>query len=90
MSRYEIQKDIPLPTVRRGRKDKEFKEYQLPLHKMEVGDSIGIEDEYNKKNASKWRSKVNYILKKIQKNGIENYKFTIKNHEGKIRIWRTF
>jgi hypothetical protein len=88
MTKFKIEKDIPLPDVKRGRKGKNFDDYKLPLYDMEIGDSIGLDDEYNKKNASKWRSKINYILKKINRDGAEGLKFTIKEHEGKIRIWR--
>jgi hypothetical protein len=85
---YEIQKDIPIPEVKRGRKKKSLNDYELPLHKMEINDSIGTGDDFTTKNASKWRSKIIYILKKMEKDGVPKAQFTIKEYEGKVRIWR--
>jgi abortive infection bacteriophage resistance protein len=85
---YEIQKHIPVPVVKRGRKKKDLQDYELPLHLMEVNDSIGTKDNYNAKNASKWRSKIIYIIKKMQLQGLAKMQFTIKEYEGKVRIWR--
>lgn len=86
---FKIQKDIPIPQVKRGRKSKSLDEYEIPLHKMEINDSIGTEDIYNQQNASKWRSKIIYLQKKMTKDGLPTAQFTIKEYEGKVRIWRT-
>jgi hypothetical protein len=88
--KYKIDNNIPIPSVRRGRKNKEVSEYELPIHKLEIGQSIGTEDDYTPKNASKWRSKILYIKKKMQGEGQENkdIKFVIKEYEGKVRVWR--
>jgi hypothetical protein len=87
---YQIQKDIPVPVVKRGRKQKDLQDYELPLHLMDINDSIGTKDIYNMKNASKWRSKIIYIIKKMQSQGLEKRQFTIKEYEGKVRIWRVY
>jgi hypothetical protein len=86
---FEIEQGVPIPQSKRGRKPKKFDDYDIPIHQMKVNDSVCTNNIYNIKNASKWRSKIIYLQKKMKNSGIlEEKQFLVKEYEGKVRIWR--
>ena len=85
---YKIKQNIPVPTVKRGRKPKDIDDYEIPIHKMKVRDFIQVKEEFTNKNASKWRSKIIYMRKKLTKAQSKKMMFTVKEYKGQIGIWR--
>jgi len=71
---FEIEKNIPIPTGRGGRK----KELRLTMEKMEVGDSILI--------GLKSRQQVHQIADAI---GFKYATRTVCKERGEVRVWRT-
>jgi len=71
---FEIEKGIPIPTTRGGKK----KELRLVMEKMEVGDSVLVSNTH--------RQQVHQIAKAI---GIKYASRTVCKESGQIRVWRT-
>lgn len=75
----EIEKNIPLPSVIFGRKDR------YPLKHMRVGDSIFIKFDADI-SPRYFRAKLSSLIGQWAKR--HNVKFTMRTIDGGVRVWR--
>jgi|TARA_R100000734_G_C3226200_1_gene35883 ribosomal protein L19 len=79
---FEIVKGVPLPKNKQGKPRK----YNLPIEDMDVGDMVKVPMPKTKV-ATEHRVVRNFVLRYTYKN--PNKKFTVRQMEDGIGVWRT-
>ena len=80
---YEISKDVPLP--KGNPKRLKYPELHATAAKMEVGDSVVVEDEYRAKKLSQYIAYRKNVEAPV---GSRSCKGSYRVCEGGVRVWR--
>ena len=85
MTDLKIEKNIPMPDVRRGRRAFRYPEHYELLGDMEVGDSILFPLDHCKQNSVK-NKRVNSFIGTAKKKF--KYKLSLRKLGATVRVWR--
>ena len=85
MTDLKIEKNIPLPDVRRGRRAFKYPEHYELLDDMEVGDSILFPLDHCKQNSIN-NKRVSSFIQTSKK--IFKYKMSLIKRGATVRVWR--
>ena len=82
---FKIEKNVPLPDMRRGRRAFKYPEHYELLGNMEVGDSILFPLDHCKQNSVK-NKRVNSFIGTAKKKF--KYKLSLRKLGETVRVWR--
>ena len=85
MTDLKIEKNVPLPDMRRGRRAFKYPEHYELLGDMEVGDSILFPLDHCKQNSTNNKRVASFI--RTSKN-IFKYKISSRKLGATVRVWR--
>ena len=85
MTDLKIEKNIPMPDVRRGRRAFRYPEHYELLGDMEVGDSILFPLDHCKQNSIN-NKRVSSFIQTSKK--IFKYKMSLRKRGATVRVWR--